>query len=453
MTQTSIVPALPSIESDLNTNAVGATSLVSVLFVSGAVTVGVFGRLGDMFGKRRLIVLQLVIAIGGLIVCALAHTLTAMLVGRALVGCMAGIFPLAFSSIRDHLAFRPAATAIAVIAGIAAGGGACGQIFGGLITDSLGYRWIFWLSALGFTVAALVTHFLLPESSLRTGGRVDVLGAVLLAIGVGAPLFAISQASSWGWGDPRIVLLLCSVLLVAPVFIWHERRTIDPLLSLPTLLLPQVRITNLAAFLIGFGMFGTSAIVSQFVQTPTSSGYGFGASATGAALFLVPGTTVMLFASPSTGWVTHRAGAKTSLLLGCVFGFVGLTGMALVNGSPFLVYIWIVLMYAGLAGTFGVLPLLILQAVPPELRGQSTGVNLILRTIGTAIGLQLAGTLVASSTEASGVPAESGFTYAFLLDAAAVGMAFVLAALFLPRFKTGAEDERAAEPLVASGAT
>ena len=108
-----------------------------------------------------------------------------MLVGRALVGCMAGIFPLSFSIIRDHLAIRPAASAIAAISAVAAAGGALGQIFGGVITDGLGYRWIFWLSAMGFVVAAVVVHVVLPESSLRTGGRVDILGAFLLACGVG----------------------------------------------------------------------------------------------------------------------------------------------------------------------------------------------------------------------------------------------------------------------------
>jgi MFS family permease len=201
-------------------------------------------------------------------------------------------------------------------------------------------------------------------------------------------------------------------------------------------MLPRVRLTNLATLLVGFGLFGASAIISQFVQVPAHNGFGFGASASQAGLFLVPGLVLILLLAPVAGRLNSRAGPKTALVLGSTIGCVALTGMLIFHDREYQLYLWPTLMYTGVAFAFGAAPLLILEAVPAAMRGQSTAVNLIMRNIGSAIGLQLAATFITASARSSGLPTDRGFTRAFGIETLGV-CAAALVALAIPRPRSG----------------
>jgi MFS family permease len=431
VSQTMLIPALPEIAETLDATPGEVTVLMTSFWVAGAVTAGLFGRLGDMFGKRRMILVQLVLFCLGGLTCALATTLPGMIAGRVLMGCSVGLFPLAYSLIRDELPPKRVVQSIALIGGVVASGAAFGQAVGGVVSDSFGFRWVFWISlAFGLASIAAIAVFV-PESSVQSGGRVDIVGALLLAAGLTAPLIALAEVPDWGWtGTSTLVLFgVGGVLLVALGI--YERSAPNPLLDVPTLFLPRVRLTNAATLFVGFGFFGFSIIMTQFFQVPSSTGYGFGASATQAGLFLIPGLLLQTATAPLAGRLSSVAGPVVTFRLGIAIATAGIAAMAFSHTHRWEMYLYPALVYVGIGATFGAMPAIILQAVPSEHSGQSGAINMILRTAGSAIGIQLGATLVTQSIGPSGLPADHGYTAAFCV-AAAAGLVALMFALRIP---------------------
>jgi len=451
VSQTMLIPSLPDIEAAFHSTPSETTMLVTSFWVSGAVTAGLFGRLGDMFGKRRMITAQLVLFSLGCLVCAASPSLGLMIAGRVLMGCAVGLFPLAYSLIRDELPPRRVVGAIALLAGLVAGGAAIGQSVGGLISDNFGFRAIFWISlALGLLSIAFLL-VCVPESPVRSGGRVDVVGATLFAAGLAAPLIAIAQAPTWGWVGPRTLALFAAGAVLLWCFAIYERRIDEPLVDIPTVLLPRIRLTNAATLFVGFGFFGFSAILTQFFQEPASTGYGQGASATQAGLFLVPGLVLLMITAPLAGRLSSRVGPVVTLRVGIVLCTLALAAMTVSHDHRFEMYLWPAVMYMGIGATFGAMPTIILQAVPPERSGQSAGINMILRTAGSAIGIQLAATLITVSVRSAGAPTDRGYTTAFAL-ATSAGVVALVIALRIPR-RLGPAPETSAGLLAVSSST
>lgn len=427
VTQTLLVPALPGIQQDLHTTAVGATALVSVFFVTGAVTTGIAGRLGDMFGKRRLLLIEMGLFSFGAFLCALAPSLRLLLAGRVVMGTALAIFPLSFAIVRDSLPRERVPGAVVALAATGGTGAALGQATGGLVADHLGYHWVFWIGLITGLMSVAAIALLVPESPHRSRGRVDVMGALLLAVTLGAPLVAISQTPTWGWGGTPTLALIAVGAGVGVLFVLFERRRADPLLDLETLMHRPVALTNAVTLLTGFSMFGAAVIFTQFFQEPVSTGYGFGASATQAGLYLVPGYLMIMAASPLSARLSARAGPKVTLVVGCAAAFVALVLMTASHGSEVEMYLWPMLLYAGIGFAFGATPNLILEAVPAHHTGQSTAFNLVQRNIGTSLGTQIAATFIVASIGASGLPGEIGYTRAFAFQAACAGLACLIA--------------------------
>jgi len=441
VSQTMLIPSLPTLEESLHTSPSGVSALMTVFWIAGAVTAGLFGRLGDMFGKRRMIIVTLLLfGLGGAL-CAVASTLAVMIAGRALMGCGVGLFPLAYSLIRDEFEAHRAVRSIAFLGGIAAIGGAVGQSTGGIVAEHLGVSSIFWLSVVMSVGAIAGIALAVPESPVRTGGRVDVGGALLLTAGLGAPLVAIAEAPTWGWGDSRTLVLFAAGAVVLAAFVLFELRREEPLIDMETLVLPRIRMTNLTTWFVGFGFFGFSTILTQFFQEPKSTGYGIGASATEAGLFLVPGLVLITITSFFAGRLSARVGPALTLRLGVAVSTLGMGGLALSHADPAEVILWTAILYVGVGGAFGAMPTIILQAVPPSQSGQSAAINIIVRMAGSAIGVQLAATIVTASIGASGAPTDRGYTTAFVL-ATIAGLAALGASLAIPRETPAREAAR-----------
>jgi MFS family permease len=431
VSQTMLVPSLPTIQRELGVSLGAVTTLVSVFFVTGAVTSGVTGRLADMYGKRRLLLIQMAVFAGGALLGAVANNLALMIAGRALMGTAIGLFPIAFAIIRDELPAERVPGGIALVSAIVAFGAALGLGVGGIITDHLGYSWIFWAPFIAALVAMAFVWLFVPESSTTYPGRIDLVGAGLLAVAIGAPLAAITQVPSWGWFGDWTLLCFATGLVFLAAFVRHERRDPNPLVHLPTLMLPEVRGTNLATFFVGFGLFGMGAIFTQFVQAPKSTGFGYGANATQAGLFLVPGCLLVVVVAPWTGKLCIRIGAKFALALATFSACVSMVGLVAAHEGAFDLFLWPTILMVASGIAFAAMPLLILENVPADRRAQSTAINAIVRTIGSSIGTQLAATVVALQITA-GELHEKGFEHAFLLQAAGLGVA-TLVALSLPR--------------------
>ncbi|HYI17558.1 MAG TPA: MFS transporter [Solirubrobacteraceae bacterium] len=449
LAQTMLIPALGELTHQLDTDASGIAWVLTGYLLAAAVATPIAGRLGDMFGKRRLLVGSLLVFGFGSVVAALGDTLGQVVAGRVLQGFGGGIFPLCFGIIRDEFPREKVAGSIGMISAIFGIGGGAGLIGGGLIADNLSYHWIFWVGAISASLAALATYAWVPESPIRVPGRIDVPGALLLAVGLALPLLAISRANAWGWGSPQTLGLIAAGIAVLGVWVAVERRTHQPLAHIPTLLDPPVLMTNLVTLLVGFGMFGSFLLIPQLAEAPESTGYGFGLDATGAGLLMLPGALMMLVAGPVSGQLGTRFGSKLPLTAGAALTGLGLLAMALDHSSQLAVTAWNVVISIGIGLAFAAMANLIVEAVPPSQTGEATGVNTLVRSVGASIGSQVTAAILAASViSGSGLAQESGFTAAYLVCAGVAGLAAVLAAL-IPRGAHAVVRARVAKPVLA----
>ena len=449
LAQTMLIPALGELTHQLDTDASGIAWVLTGYLLAAAVATPIAGRLGDMFGKRRLLVASLGVFALGSVVAALGDTLTSVVAGRVLQGFGGGIFPLCFGIIRDEFPREKVARSIGMISAIFGIGGGAGLVGGGVIADNLSYHWIFWVGAISASLAAVATWAWVPESPVRVPGRIDIPGALLLAVGLALPLLAISRANVWGWGSPRTLGLIAAGVLVLAVWVAVEKRTYQPLAHIPTLLDPPVAMTNLVTLFVGFGMFGSFLLIPQLAEAPESTGYGFGLDATGAGLLMLPGALVMLVAGPVSGTLGTRFGSKLPLTLGAGFTSVGLLAMGLDHGSELAVTAWNVVISIGIGLAFAAMAILIVEAVPPSQTGEATGVNTLIRSVGASIGSQVTAAILAGAVLAgTGLPSESGFTAAYLACAGVAAVAAVLAAM-IPRGAHQALRARVSKPALA----
>jgi MFS family permease len=454
LAQTSLIPAIGDLITSFHTDAAGVAWTLTGYLLSAAVCTPLLGRLGDMFGKRRMLVVALALFAAGNVISALGDTLGVVVAGRVLQGAGGGIFPLCFGIIRDEFPADRVRSSIGLVSAVAGIGGGLGLVMGGLLVDHASYHWIFWIGAVVAALAAVAAELLIPESPVRTPGRVDLRGAAILGLGLVLPLYAIAQANTWGWGDVRTLAMIASGVVVLGIWVAVERRTEEPLANMETLARPPVLMTNIATLLTGFGMFGSFILIPQLAEAPASSGYGFGASATHAGLLLVPGSLTMLVAGPISGVIGNRFGSKIPLALGAFVSATGLLLIALAHGTQAEVVIFTVVMFSGIGLAFAAMPNLIVDAVPQTQTGEATGFNALVRSVGSSLGSQVSASILAGSIAVEGgLPSDASFRTAFVISSA-VALVAGATALFIPIARarneahlTPAEELGAAAPL------
>ena len=428
--QTMVAPALPAIQEELGTSQTGVSWVLTVYLLSASVATPIVGRLGDIFGKERMLVLVLVLFATGLLVSALSHSLALLIAGRAIQGVAGAVFPLAIGIIRDEFPREKVATGIGLIASTFGIGGGFGLVLSGVLVDNLGYEWIFWLGLAVTIVALICTHLFVPESPIKSPARIDWVGAALLSGTLVSLLIAITEGNNWGWTSARILGLFGASAVLFVLWVRFEQRAPEPLVDMRLLRLRGVWTSNVATLLMGFGMFGSFILIPQFVQAPASAGYGFAEDTTGAGLFLLPSSLVMLAAGPIAGVLAGRVGSKVPLILGSLFAGLSFAMLAATHGERWEIYVSVALMGFGIGLSFAAVGNLIVEAVPAANTGEATGMNAIMRTIGGALGSQVSAAVVTAHAVGGGVPAESGYTEAFTIATAAIilslGAAFLV---------------------------
>jgi EmrB/QacA subfamily drug resistance transporter len=432
--QSLVVPALPVLQRDLHTSTAGVAWIFTSYLLAASVVTPIAGRLGDMFGKKRVLVIVLSGLAAGSLLAAVVTSLPLMIVARTIQGLGGAIFPLAFGIVRDEFPRERVAGAIALISGILGIGGGLGIVLAGPILQSLSYHWLFWIPLVVTVIATAAAIVFIPESTLRAPGNVHWLGAALLSGWLVALLLAVSEAATWGWGSTKTVGLIVLAALLATAWVWAENRVRHPLVDMKMMRLPGVWTTNLAALLLGFGMYSAFILIPQLVQTPKSTGYGFGASVSQAGLFLVPTTIAMLIFSPLGGRLSNVVGSKVPLVLGSVMTTVSFVVLAAAS-ARWEIYVASALLGVGVGFAFASLANLIVEAVAPDQTGVASGMNTIVRTIGGAIGAEVAASILAANLLASGLPAKHGYTLTFTLCAAVLAVG-VLASLAVPGRKS-----------------
>jgi EmrB/QacA subfamily drug resistance transporter len=428
--QTLVAPALPVLQRDLHTSTSSVAWVFTSFLLAAAVATPIAGRLGDMFGKKRVLVISLLSLAAGSLVAAVATSLPLLIAGRTIQGLGGAVYPLAFGIIRDQLPRERVAGAIALVASLLGIGGGLGIVIAGPILQYLSYHWLFWILLVITSVATVAAIVFVPESTVREPGRVDWLGGVLLSGWLVALLVAVSEGTTWHWASAKTIGLFVLAALLAAAWVRAESRSRQPLVDMKMMRLSGVWTTNTTALLVGFGQYSALVMLPQFVQAPASTGYGYGATVTQAGLFLVPTTLAAVITSPISGRLSNTVGSKVPLVLGSVLTTIAFIVLA-VSGSRWEIYVAATLIGAGTGFSFASMTHLIVEAVPLGQTSVATGMNTIVRTIGGAIGADIAASVLGAHLLASGEPSKHGYTIAFSL-CVAVTVAGVLAALAVP---------------------
>ena len=444
--QSLVAPALPEIQRDLHASATSVTWVLTAYLLSASVLTPIVGRLGDMFGKERTLICSLGMLGAGTLLAALATNINVLIVARVIQGGGGAIFPLAFGIIRDEFPRERVATGIAMISSILGIGAGAGIVLAGPIVEALSYHWLFWFPFFLVIIATVGTVFFVPESPIKAPGRVNWAGAALLSAWLVCLLVGISEGSTWGWGDARIVGLIAAAFVLLALWIRNEQRAAEPLVDMTMMRIRGVWTVNAAAFLVGAGMYSSFVLIPLFTETESSAGYGFSASVTQAGLFLLPSTVMLLLVSPLAGRLANRVGSRVPLVLGSLTTCAAFAFLAIAHTRPWELYVGSALIGVGIGLAFASLANLIVEAVRPDQTGVATGMNTVMRTLGGSVGSQIGASVIAATVVGSALPTEHGFTVAFIVAAAACGLA-VVASLAVPR-----PGGRAAGTLVADAA-
>lgn len=409
-----VVPALPTIQHSLHTTETGVTWLLTGYLLSASVGTAILGRLGDMYGKEHVLVWTLVVLSAGTLLAALSQSLALLIVARVIQGVAGGIFPLSFGIVRDEFPREKVAGSIGLLSAILGVGGAGGIVAGGFIAEHLNWHWLFWMPLIATIPAAIGTWRFVPESPVRVPGRINWLAAALMSIGISVVLIAVSETTTWGWGSARTLGLLGAGLLVCCAWVAVEVRSSEPLIDMTMMRIRGVWTTNATAFLLGGGLYASFIVFPQFAQLPKSTGFGFGASVVVSGLYLLPSALGMVFLGLAAGRIAARFGSKLALIIGSVFSAAAFGLIAAQHGHPYDMLLSSALMGIGIGLAFAALGNLIVQAVPAHQTGVASGMNTVMRTLGGALGGQLAATFIEDNVR-HGLPTVTGFTDTFVM--------------------------------------
>ncbi len=436
--QSLIVPVLSLIQTEYETTQTTVTWVLTAYLLSASVCTPLLGRLGDAVGKRRMMVVTLVALSIGSLMAALAPSIGWLIVARVVQGAGGGVLPLSFGIIRDEFDEVRRGSALSIIASLAAVGFGFGIVAGGPIVDALGYHWLFWLPMLVTAVAAVGAAVFIPESPVRTPGRLPAFPAVLLTAWLLCVLLPISQGNVWGWTAPLTLGLLAVGILFAVVWIWVELRVDVPMIDMRMMGRRGVWTANVVAGGVGFSMFAAFGFLPQLLQTPVEAGYGFGATVTESGRLLLPSAAASFLVGFFTARFIRGVGARSVIVTGTLLNAVAFASMALFHDATWQLYGATLVQGIGGGLVFSSIANVVIASVPAHQTGVASGMNANIRTLGGSVGTAVMAGVVTAQVGPGGFPAEAGYTAGFLVLAAAM-LAAAVAGLFIPEIREPAE--------------
>ncbi|MEU0835645.1 MFS transporter [Streptomyces sp. NPDC005969] len=431
--QTLVTPLIADLPQILHTTSSNATWVITVTLLSAAVCVPVAGRLGDLLGKRKMLLASCVPLIVGSVVCALTSSAGMMIVGRGLQGMGMGVVPLGISLMRDLLPAEKLSSSIALVSASMGIGGGLGLPIAAAVAEYTSWRALFWGSAvLAALIAVMIWSFIPNVPAAAKGERFDLAGALGLGVGLVCLLLAISKGADWGWGSGSTLGLFAAAVVVLLVWGFWEMRTRDPLIDLRTTARPRVLLTNAASILIGVGMYAQMLIVPQLLQFPKATGYGLGQSMLAMGLWMAPAGLVMMVVSPFGGKLTNARGPKFTLVSGALVIAAGYGLSMALMGSTWGLLIVTVVISGGVGLAYGAMPALIMSAVPMSETAAANGFNALMRSLGTSIGAAVIGAVLSQMTVTMGgftFASEDGFRVGLLIGGGVALLAAAVAAV------------------------
>src|SRR5581483_3189517 len=381
-----VVPALPTIQHSLGTSENGIAWILTGYLLSASVGTAIIGRLGDMYGKERLLVWTLAVLAAGTLLAALSTSLALLIVARVVQGAGGGIFPLAFGIIRDEFPREKVAGSIGLMSAILGIGAGVGIVAGAVIVEHLNWHWLFWLPLGVIVLAAACTWRFVPESPVRIPARVNWVAALLMGAGMTLVLVAVSETTVWGWGSAKTLVVLAAGAAVCAAWVAVEVRSDQPLIDMALMRVRAIWAANLAAFLLGAGMYASFIVFPQFAQLPKSTGFGFGASIVASGLYLLPSTIGMFVAGFAAGRIAALFGSRFALVAGSSVTALAFALLALQHAHPYDMLVSSALLGIGIGLAYAALGNIVVQAVDEHQTGVASGMNTVMRSVGGALG-------------------------------------------------------------------
>lgn len=438
--QTLVVPLLPHIPALTGATPAAASWLVTITLLTGAVCTPVLGRVGDMYGKRRVLLASLGVLALGSVLCAVSSEIGVLIAGRALQGAALAVVPLGISIMRDELPPARMISSVALMSSTLGIGAAVGLPIAAFVIEHYEWHTMFWASA-GLGVLDIVLVLLwVPESSRRSHGRFDAWGALGLSAALVSLLLAVTQGGDWGWTSGRTLGLLVLAVLIALAWGRFELRTTSPMVDLRVSARPAVLLTNIAALLIGFAFYANSLSTGQMVQEPKATGYGLGASIVVSGLCMLPGGIAMVALSPVSARISARYGPKTALAIASGTLAVGYVIRFFTSHQLWTIILGATVVAAGTAIAYSALPTLVMRSVPVAETGAANGLNTLMRSVGQAFSSAVVAAVLANVTFTVGgltAPTLHAYLLVFLISGG-VALAALAVTLCLPSGRTPA---------------
>lgn len=444
--QSLVIPIQPDLPRLLDTSVANASWVITATLLASAVAMPIGGRLADMIGMRRVLIISSALLLVGSVASAVSDGLLLMLAGRALQGLAMAFIPVGISMMREVTPPHMTATAVAAMSATLGVGGAIGLPLSAWIAQSFDWHMLFWVStALALAVLAAVV-FILPPGESGVGGKLDMVGALGLTVGLVSVLVALTKGHDWGWASAQTLGLGGAGLIVLLAWGAFELRQTDPLVDLRTSARPRVLITNLATVTIGFGMMAMMLCVPQVMEFPESTGFGLGLSMLEAGLWMMPGGIMMMIFAPVSAMLIRRIGATVTLAIGAFVVSAGYVLAYFLMDAPWKLALAAVVGTVGVAIAYAAMPTIIMNAVPRTETGAAIGLNSLMRSLGTTICSAVAAAILSSKAiEVAGqeIPTKGGFELIFLVAAIAAIAAGALA-LMIPKQRPEVADADAA---------
>lgn len=443
LSQTLIIPLIPDLPRLLHATADNASWAVTATLLTAAVATPVAGRLGDMFGKRLMLLVSMGFLLVGSVISALASGLALMVTGRALQGMAMGAIALGISVLRDELPADKVGPGVAKMSATMGIGGAIGMPLAAFVADKASWQMLFWLTALLAALCAVAVAVLVPESPVKTPGRFDFVGALGLGAALVMLLLPITKAGDWGWGNGLTLGLLAGSLVVFVLWGAWELRRSSPLVDLRVSATPQVLFTNFASVAVGFAMYGMSLIPVQILMAPHVTGYGLGLSMTNAGLALAPSGLMMYLTSSVGARISAAYGPRVSLGSGIVVMLAGYGGLLTMRSGLGEIIAAVAVIGAGIGIAYAAMPALIMGAVPLTETAAANGLNSLMRSVGTSLSSAVVAVVLAQSVIKLGpveLPTDHAFGIALWVSLGAGVVGLVMTAL-IPARRDSSEAE------------
>ncbi|MGW1190483.1 MFS transporter [Streptomyces sp. NPDC002559] len=424
-----VTPTLPLLQRELDMSPAEGALLSVVLLMTGALVTPVAGGFGDRYGGKRVLIRLMTVVCAGGLVSALAPNLPVLLLGQVLQGAMVGALPLSFVLVREHLPAGESKVAIGVVSGLFVGGGMVGTLSAGPVAEGLSRHWMFALPTIAVIGATVLVNRLMPHDppARSDGTGVDWPGLVLLSGTLVTLMLALVLAPDIG--SRPLVLGGLVVVLAAFVTGWTaaERRAASPMVDLRMLARPTVWKSCVLTFVICVGTSMAVLLVPQLFAVPADE-YGFGADATAIGFFLLPGAVAASLAGPIGGIGARRFGSRAVVTTGVVIMVAALIALAAVHTEVWHLVVGkaLIALANGLCVTAMVTGTA--TSVDQGDTGIATGLVLVTRVLGYAVGTQISGAILTARTPSgSDVPAESAFVTGFVVAGAVTALSLLVA--------------------------